>query len=172
MSSVAMHPAEPEDVIGRGLSWLSRQFALAGGLILILLAGMTVVSIVGRTLFGTAVEGDYELVEMGLGMTIFLFLPECYLRQGHVVVDIFTSAASRRTRRLLALVSDLLFLALSLALVWQLYVGGMEAYDYEEQTMILSMPKWIVFVPGVASQVMMTLCSLYNVVGFFRGVDR
>lgn len=101
MSNTVIDQSDYRTPVSRGLSWLSRQFALAGGLIMLALATMTVVSIIGRSTIGVAVEGDYELVELGLAAAVFLFLPECYLRQGHVVVDLFTAACRSSTLRVL-----------------------------------------------------------------------
>ena len=84
MSAATPYQTVYQTRIGSGLAWVSRQCALAGGVIMLLLATMTVVSIAGRSLFGVAVEGDYELVEVGLALAVFLFLPECYLREGHM----------------------------------------------------------------------------------------
>lgn len=154
---------------GKGLAWLSRQFALAGGLIMLALATMTVASIIGRSTIGVAVEGDYELVELGLAVAIFLFLPECYLRQGHVVVDLFTSGCKSSTLRTLDMLSDFLFALVSFVLVWRLWVAGFESLEYLEQTMILGMPMWWVFAVGVVSMALTGICALSNLYGFFLG---
>ncbi|GGB97214.1 hypothetical protein GCM10011352_24190 [Marinobacterium zhoushanense] len=137
------------------------------------LAFMTVVSIVGRSTMGAAVEGDYELVEIGLGIAVFLFLPECYLKQGHVVVDLFTAHCRLVTIRRLEALSDLLFALVSAVLVWRMSLSGMEAYDYMEQSMILELPLWWVFAVGIVSLILMGLCSLHNLyIYLFRRLVR
>ncbi len=166
-----LNQSAEQDKIGRGLAWVSRQFALAGGLIMLALATMTVVSIVGRATIGVSVEGDYELVELGLAAAVFLFLPECYLQQGHVVVDLFTAACKPSTLRVLDKIADLLFLIVSVVLAWRLTVSGFESRDYFEQTMILSMPMWWVYAVGVVCMGLMGLCSLYKLISF-RGQSK
>ncbi|WP_036187589.1 TRAP transporter small permease [Marinobacterium lacunae] len=162
-----------QTAVGRGLAWLSRQFALAGGLIMLALAVMTVVSIIGRSTIGVSVEGDYELVEAGLGIAVFLFLPECYVKQGHVVVDLFTAHCQMVTIRRLEMISDLLFTLVSAVLIWRISLAGMEAYEYMEQSMILELPLWWVFAVGVVSMSLLGLCSLNNLfIYFFRRLVR
>ncbi|SEF59369.1 TRAP transporter small permease [Marinobacterium lutimaris] len=168
MSANTPNQSAGQDKVGRGLAWVSRQFALVGGLIMLALATMTVVSIVGRATIGVSVEGDYELVELGLAAAVFLFLPECYLKQGHVVVDLFTAGCKPSTLRLLDKISDLLFLVVAVVLTWRLTVSGLESRDFFEQTMILSMPMWWVYAVGVLCMVLMGLCSLHKLF-FFRG---
>jgi len=137
------------------------------------LAVMTVVSIVGRSTIGVSVEGDYELVEVGLGMAVFLFLPECYLKQGHVVVDLFTSHCRMVTIRRLEATSDLLFTLVSAVLVWRMSISGLEAYEYMEQSMILELPLWSVFAVGIVAMIVMGLCSLNNLyIYLFRRLVR
>ncbi|MAZ06110.1 MAG: hypothetical protein CME81_06865 [Halomonas sp.] len=150
----------PSAVVSKGLAWLSRQFALAGGLIMMALAIMQVVSIIGRSAAGMAVQGDYELVEMGLAMAVFLFLPECYLRQGHVVVDLFTAHCRQSTIRFLEGVGDLLFLVVSAVLVWRLTLAGIESRDYWEQSMILGLPHWWMYAIGVVCCAVMAMCAM------------
>ncbi|MBS99128.1 MAG: hypothetical protein CMI01_10675 [Oceanospirillaceae bacterium] len=165
--TTALDQSACQTAVGRGLAWVSRQFALLGGLIMLALATMTVVSVLGRSTVGWSVEGDYELVEVGLAISVFLFLPECYLKKGHVVVDLFTSACKPGTLRVLDMVGDLLFAIVAGVLVWRLTVSGFESHDYFEQTMILGLPMWWAFAVGVVCMALMLLLSLNNLYMFF-----
>jgi len=65
---------------------MARWSALTGGVLLALLTVLVVVSVIGRSFSGMGlgpVPGDYELVEMGVGVAIFFFMPWCYLQGGH-----------------------------------------------------------------------------------------
>ncbi|MFK4751652.1 TRAP transporter small permease [Oceanobacter antarcticus] len=172
MTEVALNQPVWLEQVRIGMAWLSRQFALVGGFLMLVLATMTVISITGRALFGTAIEGDYELVEAGLGITVFLFLPEGHRANGHVVVDIFTNNLAPRWVTLLETIGEAFFFVVSVVLIRQLTLGGLDAYDYMEQSMILELPLWIVFVPGVLSSVLVALTSLDRVVTFVRGAGK
>jgi TRAP-type C4-dicarboxylate transport system permease small subunit len=164
MSSENPTPVTELSAFQAKLSWTSRQLALVGGYIMIALALMTVVSILGRALFTTPVSGDYEMVEIGLAIAVFFFLPECHRQKGHVVVDFFTISASQKTLRILSAISELLFLIVSLLFAWRLAIGTYEAWEYSEQTMILELPYWIAYLCGVIA---MTLVAL-NSFTYFR----
>ena len=147
------------NVVEANLRRLAHWFALIGGLIMLSLAITTVVSIIGRTFFGQAVEGDYELTEVGLAVSVFLFLPECYLRNGHVIVDLFTANCRPATIRFLDNTSDFLFTLVSVVFAYRMTLSGFESKDYFEQTMILELPLWCVYVVGVICFGVCALCS-------------
>ena len=72
----------------RMIDWIyrvSRWTALAGGLLLVALMLMVVISVIGRALIGIGlgpVPGDFELVEIGVGIAVFFFMPWCYVKGG------------------------------------------------------------------------------------------
>lgn len=172
MSDTALNQSGWLNQARTGSAWISGQMAILGGVIMLLLATMTVVSIIGRALFGVAVEGDYELVEAGLGISVFLFLPECHLHKGHVVVDIFTSHCSDAVQEKLEGLGEILFVVASTVLAWRLFVSGFEAYDYMEQSMILELPLWMVFIPGVISMSLVAVNALDRVLQVFAGLPK
>ena len=155
----------------RGSAWLSRQMALTGGLIMLALATMSVVSITGRALFHMAIPGDYELVEAGLGISVFLFLPECHRQKGHVIVDVFTNHLSPCKRGFLDMIGDVLFLVASAVMAWRLFEGGVDAHNYMEQSMILELPLWIVYAVGVFSSVVVAISAIENILSFVTGAN-
>ena len=67
--------------LARGLSW-------AGAACLVVMMGITVVDVVLRGTFRTPVFGTYDIVEVTLVGVIFLALPEVFLREQHVTVDV------------------------------------------------------------------------------------
>lgn len=151
------------------LARISNLFALTGGFIMLVVAAVTVASIIGRTTMGQSVEGDYEITEMGLAMAIFLFLPECYLRKGHVIVDLFTSHCTPNTLRILDFIGDIVFTLVAFLFAYRMSMSGFEAKEYMEQSMLLGLPTWWTFVVGVISMVLCGLCGLYNLFTTFRG---
>ena len=112
------------------LTLLASSFAVFGGLVLTGLILMTVVSIVGRSLFKTPIPGDFELVEIGCAVAVFSFLPHCQLSQGNVVVDFFTARARPHTKALLDTVGNLLYTGIAALLTWRLALGGLGHPDF------------------------------------------
>ena len=86
---------------------LCRWFAVIGGLVLLGMMIMTVVSVTRRTLFGAPIPGDFEMVELGSAIAVFCFLPWCQITGGNVLVDFFTMKSGPRTNHLLEALGDL-----------------------------------------------------------------
>ena len=77
------------------LERLARRLALAGGLLLVGVMGMTVVSVLGRYLFNAPVPGDYEITELAIGIAVFAFFPYCHSSNANIVVELFTGECLR-----------------------------------------------------------------------------
>ncbi|WP_191602436.1 TRAP transporter small permease [Marinomonas algicola] len=153
------------------LGRLSNVFALTGGFIMLSIAAVTVASIIGRSTMGQSIEGDYEITEMGLAMAVFLFLPECYIRKGHVIVDLFTSHCTPSTIHTLEIIGDLVFTVAVLTMAYRMSLSGLEAKEYLEQSMLLELPTWWTFIVGVISMTLCGLCGMYKLITTFRGGD-
>ena len=124
---------------------MARWSALLGGALLTLLTLLVVLSVIGRSLSGMGlgpVTGDYELVEVGVGIAIFFFMPWCYLQGGHATVDLLYSFMSNGLQRFIRLLSDVLMLAVWLLLTWRLWEGLMDKLTNQETTFILQIPLW------------------------------
>lgn len=124
---------------------LARWSAWVGGALLTLLTLMVVISVIGRSFSGVGlgpVPGDYEIVEMGVGMAIFFFMPWCYLQGGHATVDLLYSHMPKSLQRFILWLSDLLMFAVWVLLTWRLWEGLLDKYNNHETTFILQMPLW------------------------------
>ncbi|MEM1234862.1 MAG: TRAP transporter small permease [Pseudomonadota bacterium] len=172
-----------EERVGAGVAALARLLAYVGGAILIALALMTLVSIFGRwinTGWIRSISGDYELVEAGVGIAVFSFLPWCQLNRGHVTVDIFTNGLPARGRALTALMGDILIAVLAYVVMWRFYLGFGEKFPYfsdawrdrlsmgfkpffPETTYELEIPIWIPYGLALTGAVAFFLVSLYTV---------
>lgn len=137
--------------VGHVVESITRWLAVVGGLALVAVTAMTVISIVGRALsdiplfpfnrFGP-VQGDFELVEAACAFAIFAFLPWCQMRRGHVTVDIFVQPLGPRARAGLAMVGNILLTACALLIAVKLGEGMLDKRGYNETTFILQMPVW------------------------------
>ncbi len=124
---------------------LAQWTAIVGGLALVALALMVVASVMGRAMIGLGlgpVPGDFELVEVGVGIAIFFFLPWCYLRGGHATVDLLYMHMPNGLKWAVDLFSDLAMLILWLVLTWKLWEGMLEKRAFLETTFILQIPAW------------------------------
>src|SRR5690606_15299705 len=91
------------------IEWLARTLAILGGLVLILITVLTVVSITGRAFVRQGlgpIPGDFELVEVMTAFAVFSFLPWCQLRGAHATVDVFTSFFPAGVNRVIDLITE------------------------------------------------------------------
>jgi len=162
MAAAATHTPRPGP-LGRLLHAVASGVALFGGLVLFALTLLTVVSVVGRTALSAPIPGDFELVEIGMAVAIFAFLPYCQMVRGNVVVDFFTARARAATKALLDALGNLLYTAIAALLTWRVAIGGIEVRAYHETTMVLGVPVWWGYVPAVAFLALLTLVCAYTV---------
>jgi TRAP-type C4-dicarboxylate transport system permease small subunit len=146
-------PGADETLTGRWLERLARLLAWGGGLTMTAITLMSVYSVVMRNLLGAPIQGDLELVQMGCAISIAAFLPLCQLRNGHIIVDFFTSRVSEATRQRLDAIGSVLIGIVMALLAWRTTIGAIEANAYMETTMIMALPVWIgyaLMVPSLA----------------------
>lgn len=143
--------------------WLQRLCdvsAAIGGVVLVGIACMTVVSVVGRSVFSHPILGDVELVQLGCAVVVASFLPYTQFRRANIIVDFFTTRATVRSQRWMDAFGTLLY-TLVLALVcWRVAVGGIDIHAARESSMLMNLPLWIPYllmVPGLG------LCVLIGI---------
>jgi TRAP-type C4-dicarboxylate transport system permease small subunit len=130
--------------------------ALLGGLLAVGVAALVVTSVVGRWLFSTPIEGDFEFVKMATAVAIFSYLPYTQVRRGNIMVDTFTAWLPRRMCMLIDAVWDLIYAAFMAFCAVGLIVGTGEAMASRETTMQLQLLIWPVI--GVCA----LLCALLS----------
>lgn len=145
-------------------------WALAGGILLVAVVLMNAYSLFADVAFRKPLAGDFELVEVGVAVAAFAFLPYCQLTGANVTADIFTQAAGPRMIALLTLLSALIAFAFSLLLTWRMSLGLVETHQYGETTTIMSFPMWVAYVPIVFSLVLLALASFISVCDALAGV--
>ena len=99
---------------------LTARVAALGGALALAIAGLVVVSVLGRWLFSSPVEGDFEFVKMATAIAVFAYLPYTQARRGNIMVDTFTSRLSARTQARLDVGWDLAYAAFMALCCWGL----------------------------------------------------
>ena len=150
--------------MARLLEGIARAFALAGGALLAAITGMSVVSIAGRTMLGMPVPGDFELVQVGCAAAIAAFLPYCQLRRGNIIVDFFTTRASRRTQTKLDALGALVLAAVMAVLAWRAAAGMLSVKAAGEVSMIVGFPIWVGYAAIVPSLALASLAGIATAV--------
>lgn len=155
-----------EQRVGFWIGWLARLLAILGGLVLVAIVVLTVLSVSGRALlqFGLApIPGDFELVEAGSAFAVFSFLAWAQFRRGHVTVDIFVQRLGPRGLAWLSLFANVLMTVAAVIIAWRLGLGLQDKKLYGETTFILQIPVWWSYAASLVGAWAFALVSLYTV---------
>lgn len=157
-------PVSPPKGLARVLDRAATWLAMSGGFVFCLLIAMSIVSIVGRKLFSSPVQGDVELMQMGAAVGAAAFLPICELHDNHIKVDALTSWMSAAARAALDTLAHLMLTAAAAAITWRTVMAVQDALSYGEVSTLLSIPVWQPVALLVPSFALLTLCALYRTV--------
>ena len=154
-------PHLPGGHIGAHLERLARVVAIAGGMLMIGVVLMTVISVLGRYLFNAPIPGDYELTELACGIAVFAFFAHCHARSGNIVVEFFTGRLRARHKTALATVHNIAFTLVAGLVTWRLFVGGMHKLQDGETTLFLGIPlHWAYFPALLGAGLLTAICVL------------
>lgn len=147
--------------VGLLLDRLCKAFAVVSGVTLVLMALMSMRSIVGRSFFGSPLLGDYELVQLLSAVAVAMALPYANWIGAHVIVDFFTAKAPRKANALMDCVASALMAFFGGLLTWRLVVGMLDLRASFDASMLLDIPTWWAYAPMVPSFALLTATSLY-----------
>ncbi len=153
-----------DTLVGRAVYLLARSLALLGGIVLILIVGIVTISIIGRAFIPLGlrpIPGDTELVQAGMVLAIFAFLPWCQLSRGHALVAILTDRFPARATAMLEFLMDAVLTLASAYIAWRIYYGMLDKISFREQTFILRLPVWWSYASGFAGAVVMVVVGVY-----------
>lgn len=148
--------------LGQGLYWMTKGFAIAGGLLFIGLVVMSLVSIIGRKLASAPVPGDIEVMQMGTAIASAAMLAYCEMARHHLRVDFFTAKLAAKNKDRLDALSHLLLAAVALLVAWRTGVSALSLKEAGETSMMLSWPVWPAVAALVPSFVLLAFAGLYN----------
>jgi len=155
-----------EASVGRFVTALAQAMALLGGVVLVAITVMTVMSITGRSLISVGlgpIRGDFELVEAGTAFAVFAFLPWCQLQRGHVTVDIAVVGFGPRVMAWLACIGNILMTVIAVLIFWRLLLGMADKQTYNETTFILQFPVWWSYLAASFGSALFALVCAYTV---------
>ena len=102
---------------------------------------VVVADVVMRSAFRLPVRGQYEIVELMLGYTLFLALPAVFLLGANLVVDVADHFVPARVRRALDLFGAAASLAALSIMLWQMGPQALYMMNFGDMTFDLQIPK-------------------------------
>ena len=152
----------PTDPVGRVLYWLTSGLAIAAGVFLAVIAGLTTLNIILSKGLGAPIRGEFDLVRLGAGTLVFAFLPYCQMVRGNVIVDFLTGWMPRQIRSALDALGGVMFAAVCGLLSWRMTVGGFEMHAANQVTAVAKLPYWWSFPIAVGCLTLLALVCLYT----------
>ena len=129
----------------RLLTSLANLCAVLAGALITLITLITCGNLILRNTTGDSMAGAFEITAMSTGAAIALFMPLSQVRQGHIIVDFFTNSLSDAANAKLDKLGAFVLAAVFALLAWRTSLGGLSAYNSGSQTMLMSLPEWIVY---------------------------
>lgn len=155
---------QDNSVLGRVVNGMARWMAIAGGIALLAMIAIVVISVVGRAFIWAGLKpilGDYELISIGMGFTIFAFLPWAHITRGHALVSLLTDTFSPAVNAWILVVTDLLMLVVSTFVAWRLWLGMLDKFNYRETTILLGLSMGWAFAAAVVGAIAMVVVAIY-----------
>jgi len=136
----------------------ARALARVAMLLLAAMMLVTVADVALRAAINLPVRGVVDLVELFLVGAIFLAVPETFLREEHVVVDVVDYVAGPRAIALLKAFGAVLATGFLMLLMSRIVTPAWEAWSFGDITLDLSIPKWVhwlAILAGTADSIVM-----------------
>jgi TRAP-type C4-dicarboxylate transport system permease small subunit len=147
--------------------WLTRVAAL----FLIVMMGINVVDVILANFFDAAIFGTYEIVEFTLAAVAFFAIPEAFLKDEHVTIELIDQIVSDRTIHFLKLFGLGVTLVFFILLVYYMIPPAVDFIEFNEVSFDLHIPMiWrgsIVLFAMVASLLVVAIIFWRELRAFF-----
>lgn len=114
---------------------------------------ITVADVSLRAALNQPIAGAYDLVQLFLVGSVFLSLPDVFLRSENIVIDFIDHLLGRRAIDVLKAVANLLAFLFLAALLWYMVPPARDALRFHETSPDISIPlgvHWALMLLGVA----------------------
>ena len=134
------------------ISLFARWCGYASALFLVAMMMVTVADVTSRALFNKPITGVYDLVQLFLVGTVFLSIPDVFVRDENIVIDFvdhIMSAAGVSWLKTIASLGALVFLAV---FAWRMVPPALDAMHFHEVSLDLSIPMeiyWLLMIFGI-----------------------
>ena len=142
-------PAAPPLPEHSPVARVARALAIVGGLLSVASALLVTTSVTLRWLGFGSINGDFELVQIGVALSVFCFLPLTQARRGNIMVDTFTTWLPLRVQRAMDAFWDFVYAGFMALTAWCLMNGARDALASGLTSAMLGLNLWPVFAATV-----------------------
>src|SRR6185295_3589734 len=129
---------------------LVRWLAAAAGVALALMVLAITADVLRANLFHQPIRGVLDLVSVLLALVVFLGIPQTFLSQGNVTVDLVDRFVGRRGVLAFRTVAAALPVAFLSLLFWHMFAPARDAFQFGDLKPDLGLPIWMIWVPVLA----------------------
>jgi TRAP-type C4-dicarboxylate transport system permease small subunit len=113
---------------------------------------VTVADVTLRALFNLPIAGAYDLVQLFLVGTVFLGIPDVFLRDENICIDLIDHIAGRIVVAFLKVMANLVAFVFLLVLSWRMIQPALDSVQFNEVSTDLSIPMivhWCLMIVGI-----------------------
>ena len=156
-----------ETFLFRRIRQLAKLFAWFACFVLVAILAITFVVVIGRTLFGRALVGAVEAIELMMGVLVFSGLALTELRRRHVNVETFQNLFPKPIFRLSTILNCLIAVFVVGLMTWRMVIKSMDTWEEQEFTQIWELPFWpsaFLMTLGLVLFLLVLLIHLYEAI--------
>lgn len=131
---------------------MSRAASYGSALFLAAMMLITVADVTLRAVANLPITGTYDLVQLFLVGTIFLSIPDVFLRDENIVIDFIDHFAARAVIDILKLSANLAAFVFLIVLSWRMLGPASDSIQFHEVSPDLSVPMivhWVLMISGI-----------------------
>jgi TRAP-type C4-dicarboxylate transport system permease small subunit len=126
---------------------LTRWLAGAAALALVVMVVAITIDVVSANLLHQPIRGVFDLVSALLVFVVFLGLPQTFLSQGNVTVDLIDRFLGRRGVLAFRAAAGALTVVFLVLLFWHMFQPALDAWRFGDRKPDLDVPIWIIWLP-------------------------
>ena len=115
--------------------------------ILAVMMFLTALDVCLRYFFNRPLAGAFELVGYMMAILVPFSIAYCYQEKGHIVVDLFMERISKKTRRIVDIITIFITMLFALAIAWQNVIHFFEVKHSGLTSSVLSIPEYPFIMP-------------------------
>jgi tripartite ATP-independent transporter DctM subunit len=122
--------------------YLTRRLAFGGVMVMLLIAGVTIIDVILRTVANAPIVAMNEITEVFFAVGVAACFPAGLTQRIHVTVDLLAKRYGKRLTAWLKVVGALMLLWLFAIIAWRLGMIAASLTETGETTIILRIPTW------------------------------
>jgi TRAP-type C4-dicarboxylate transport system permease small subunit len=126
---------------------LTRWLAAAAALALVIMVLAITIDVVRANLLHRPIKGVFDLVSALLVCVVFLGIPQTFLSQGNVTVDLIDHVLGRRGVLALRAIAGALTIVFLGLLFRHMFAPALDAWQFDDRKPDLGLPIWAIWAP-------------------------